>query len=229
MVRGYPSTVVEEHVRTLPAVADRMTARWRIVAAATAGAGTGALMSLVMPWQGAVLLGWIAFAGVFLGWVLRLVTRDDLHIADAATRDDPGRVAASVVEVTASVGCLVGVGFALDKANEGAGHYNIALVVLGIVSVLASWAVLHSVYLLHYARLYYGGDVGGIDFNDSDPPTFADFAYLAFTVGMTYQVSDTSFTTRQMRRHALSHAVLSFLFGTFILAVTVNVVAGFVR
>jgi uncharacterized membrane protein len=206
-----------------------MTARRRIVAAATAGAVTGAIASLVTPWQGAVLLGWIAFASVFLGWVLRLVTTDDIDIAAAATRDDPSRAYASIVEVTASVGCLVGVGFALDKANEGGGRYNVALVVLGIVSVLVSWAVLHSVYLLHYAHLYYEGVDGGIDFNDDESPTFADFAYLAFTVGMTYQVSDTSFTTRVMRRHALTHAVLSFLFGTFILAVTVNVVAGFVR
>ena len=206
-----------------------MTARRRIVAAATAGGVTLAIASLVTPWQGAVLLGWIAFAGVFLGWVLRLVTTDDIDIAAAATRDDPSRTYASIVEVTASVGCLVGVGFALDKANEGGGRYNVALVVLGIVSVLVSWAVLHSVYLLHYAHLYYEGVDGGIDFNDDEPPTFADFAYLAFTVGMTYQVSDTSFTTREMRRHALTHAVLSFLFGTFILAVTINVVAGFVR
>jgi uncharacterized membrane protein len=86
----------------------------------------------------------------------------------------------------------------------------------------------HTVFTLHYARIFYGDPEpdGGIDFGTTASPSFTDFAYVAFTVGMTYQVSDTNLTTQAMRRTALAHALLSFLFGTFILALTINVLAG---
>jgi uncharacterized membrane protein len=205
-----------------------MTPRRRIAAAAAAGAVAGGLAATSTPWEAAVLIGWIAGATLFLGFVARLVFDDGVDIAAHATRDDPGRVAAGTIDVGASVGCLVGVGFALAKANEGGGHHNVWLVVLGVLSVVASWAVLHSVFTLHYAHVFYRGPDGGIDFGD-DPPRYVDFAYLSFTIGMTYQVSDTQLCTREMRKHALAHALLSFFFGTFILAVTINIVAGFVR
>ena len=72
---------------------------------------------------------------------------------------------------------------------------------------------------------YYDLPVGGIDYNDDDPPDYRDFAYLALTIGMTYQVSDTDLTARPIRRAALRHALLSFLFGSVIVAVTINIVA----
>jgi uncharacterized membrane protein len=205
-----------------------MTPRRRIAAAVALGGVAGGLAGMRLPWQAALLVGWIVGASLFLGFVARLVFDDSVDIEQHATRDDPGRVAAGTIDVGASVGCLVGVGFALAKANEGGGHYNIWLVVLGVLSVVASWAVLHSVFLLHYAHLFYRGPNGGIDFADV-PPRYIDFAYLSFTIGMTYQVSDTQLCTREVRKHALAHALLSFFFGTFILAVTINVVAGFVR
>lgn len=205
-----------------------MTPRRRITTAGAVGGVVGVAAASVMPWQAALLVGWIAGAGMFLAWVGRLVFDDSIRIEEHAPRDDPGRVVAGTLHIAASVGCLVGVGFALAKANEGGGRFNVWLVVLGVVSVVASWAVLHCVFLLHYAHHYYSGTVGGIDFN-GEQPRYLDFAYLAFTIGMTYQVSDTALRTHEMRKHTLAHALLSFFFGTFILAVTINVVAGFVR
>jgi uncharacterized membrane protein len=83
--------------------------------------------------------------------------------------------------------------------------------------------------MLRYARLYYADPVGGVDFNEDVRPDFSDFAYLAFTIGMTYQVSDTDLTNRRIRRTALRHALLSFLFGTVIVAMTINIVAGLLK
>jgi uncharacterized membrane protein len=79
--------------------------------------------------------------------------------------------------------------------------------------------------MLRYAVLYYGGEVGGIDFNQTTPPRYSDFAYLAFTVGMTFQISDTSLTSHDIRTACLRHALLSYLFGSLILAAMVNLVA----
>ena len=89
-----------------------------------------------------------------------------------------------------------------------------------------SWLLVHTVFTLRYALLYYTGRDGGIDFNQSAPPCYSDFAYLAFTLGMTFQVSDTDLKTPNIRRTALRQALLSYLFGAVILAATVNLIAG---
>jgi uncharacterized membrane protein len=86
----------------------------------------------------------------------------------------------------------------------------------------------HTVFALKYAQLYHSGPGGGIDFNQDEPPRYSDFAYLAFTIGMTFQVSDTDLTSGAMRRLALRHSLLSYLFGAVILAMTINITAGFI-
>jgi uncharacterized membrane protein len=202
----------------------------RITAAALVGIGAGTASALLLPWQVAVLAGWDAAAGTFLASVWSVAVRlDGEQTAALATREDPKRAVADLILVGASVGCLVGVGFTLIKAAHSKGLGAAALVALAVFSVVVSWLVVQTVFTLRYARLYYGDPVGGIDFNEKLRPDLLDFAYLAFTVGMTYQVSDTNLTSRTMRRTALRHGLLSFLFGTFILAMTINVVAGLLK
>jgi uncharacterized membrane protein len=96
---------------------------------------------------------------------------------------------------------------------------------VAVVSVVLSWALVHTVFTLRYGRLYHDGAPGGIDFHGDEPPTYHDFAYMAFTIGMTYQVSDTEVPSREIRANVVRHALLSFLFGTSIIAVTINIVA----
>jgi uncharacterized membrane protein len=83
----------------------------------------------------------------------------------------------------------------------------------------------HTVHVLRYARLYYSEPAGGIDFG-GQPPDYSDFAYLALTIGMTFQVSDTPLTAKRLRRVALHHALLSYLYGAVIVAIMVNSVGG---
>ena len=97
-----------------------------------------------------------------------------------------------------------------------------------MLTVLLSWSLVHTLFALRYARLYYADGAGGIDFKNDDAPDYADFAYVAFTVGMTFQVSDTDIQLRGIRRTVLGHALLAYVFGTVIIAVTINVIAGFV-
>lgn len=77
-----------------------------------------------------------------------------------------------------------------------------------------------------YAELYYDDEPGGIDFGDSHLPAYSDFAYLAFTVGMTFQVSDTEVTGSMLRKAVLRQALLSYVFGAVIIATLINLVAG---
>jgi len=205
------------------------TAAFRVGVAAAGGLLAAVVGAFVLPWQADALAGWAVTAVVFLTWVWRVIV--GMSAGDTrrvAKHEDPSRLLADVLLLTASVGCLVGVGFALVKARHLHGGSEAALLVLTVTSVLLSWMVVHTVFTLHYARIFYGDPEpeGGIDFGTTAQPSFTDFAYVAFTVGMTYQVSDTNLTTPAMRRVALAHALLSFLFGTFILAVTINVLAG---
>ena len=97
---------------------------------------------------------------------------------------------------------------------------------LAVASLAASWLVVNTVYTLRYAGLYYSDPLGGMEFPGPDAPTYREFAYLAFTIGMTFQVSDTPLQTTDVRMTALRHALMSFVFDVVIIAVIVNVVAG---
>ena len=81
-----------------------------------------------------------------------------------------------------------------------------------IVAVVTSWTAIHTLFAGYYSRLYFTNPIGGIDFNQDEPPVFTDFAYVAFTIGMGFTVSDTALSGATMRRAALIHALLSFLF-----------------
>jgi uncharacterized membrane protein len=124
---------------------------------------------------------------------------------------------------------LIAIGFLLVRAGRQTGTDEALLIFLAIVVVALSSATVHTIYALRYGDLYYGAPEGGIDFNDRDQPDYRDFAYLAFTIGMTYQVSDTSLKAKELRRVALRHALLSFLFGAVILAVAINTVASLLK
>lgn len=182
-------------------------------------------------WQLAVLIGWIVAAAVLLWWIWREIWRlDAAATARVATREDDSRAAARVMLVAASLVSLAAIVAALHRSTSASLALEVALTAGCLVAVIVSWLTVNTVFVLRYAHLYYGGDaVGGIDFPGGPPPSYVDFAYLAFTVGMTFQVSDTAVTGPVVRSTVLRHALLSFVFSTSIIAMTINVLAGLVR
>jgi uncharacterized membrane protein len=204
--------------------------RLRLMVAAACGVIAGVVALFLGPWQLALLLGWDTVAILLLAWTWATVRRMDSDLTAAiATREDPGRRTSRVLMVAASMISLVGVALGLAKAQSADGLLGPILTGAGVVTVAASWALVHTIFMLRYADLYYSGEPGGVSFNEDDEPDFFDFAYLAFTIGMTFQVSDTDIEQRDIRRTVLSHAVISYLFGAVIVAVTINVVAGLFR
>jgi uncharacterized membrane protein len=183
-----------------------------------------------MPWHLTPLVGWDAESATYLVWVWASIWRLDGHqTAAVSTREDDSRPAAEAMLIAASVASLVGVGFVLIRAASQTGTVRLLLAVFAVASVVLSWMAVQTVFTLRYASLYHG--VGsGIDFREKDrPPDYHDFAYVAFTIGMTYQVSDTDLTSFIMRRTALRQSLLSYLFGIFIVAITINLIAGLLR
>ena len=172
------------------------------------------------------LAGWVATAGVYVVWTQLIVLGMDADQTRRwVTREDPTRWLADVVIVSASVASLGGVGYVV-AAGSHTGPRAVEAAVVGILTVAASWLAVHTLFTVHYARLYYSDEPGGINFHDPEQPRFRDFAYVAFTVGMTYQVSDTEIGLTSIRATVLRHALLSYLLGAVILAVTINLIAG---
>ena len=194
------------------------------------GAIAAIVAAFTTPWQTIPLIAWDAASLTWMGMLWSHIARlDAMETSALAVRQDPRRATADAILLGASVASLVAVVIGLIKANSATGDERIVLFAAGIVTIVVSWGVLHTVFALRYAGLYYSGPDGGIDFNEDDKPCYADFAYLAFTIGMTYQVSDTDLTTKEIRHTALRHALLSYLFGTVIIAATINLAAGLVR
>jgi uncharacterized membrane protein len=110
-------------------------------------------------------------------------------------------------------------------AHSASGLAADVLAALGLVTVAVSWFTVHTIFALRYALLYYTEPEGGVDFHQDEPPCYRDFAYLAFTIGSTFQVSDTDLQTTQIRATVLRHSLLSYLFGAVILAVLINLIA----
>jgi uncharacterized membrane protein len=171
----------------------------------------------------AVLVGWVVAAGGLLLWVWRISwPRHSEGTKRLAEEEGQTRVTDTAV-LGAAVASLVAVVDAIVQSGTD-DVVGVATVVLGVLVVILSWALVNTVFALKYARLYYSGGDGGIDFGQREPPAYSDFAYVAFTVGMSFAVSDIQVADTSIRKVALGHALLSYLFGTIVIAVAVNLV-----
>ena len=204
--------------------------RMRVIVAGSIGIIVAVATAFAAPWQLAVLTGWDASAVTLLAWIwTSIAPLSATETRAVATREDDSRAAALLLLLVACTVSLVGVILAFIEAENSHGALQVLLNLSSVTGVLLSWAVVHTVFTLRYAHVYFTNTPGGIDFPRESMPDYHDFAYVAFTVGMTFQVSDTNLTTKAMRCVVLRHALLSLLFGVVIVAMTINLVAGLVR
>ena len=203
-----------------------MLAAKRVIIGAVGGiAAAGLAVGEGASWSVAALCATDVAALVFVVWVwITVAGADAATTARIARAEDASRTAAEAILVGAGAASLVAVAFTLGQAGHASSPERGLLTALALGSVALAWTSVHTVYVLRYARLYYSPPNGGIDFH-GETPDYVDFAYLALTIGMTFQVSDTDLTGKRVRRVALHHALLSYLFGTGIVAITVSSVA----
>jgi uncharacterized membrane protein len=207
-----------------------VSARRRVGVAAAVGTIVGAVSALMLPWQLAPLLGYDVAAALYVASIWLTVWKlDARQTARHAEREDPTRAAADLILLVAAVASLVAVAYVIVRARASDGGREAVQVGFGVLSVVISWLLIHTVFALRYARIYYAGPDGGADFHQAGPPRFSDFAYLAFTVGMTFQVSDTELNSSTFRANVLRHSLMSYLFGTVIVALAINLIAGLTR
>jgi uncharacterized membrane protein len=198
----------------------------RLIAAVVLGAAVGVVAGLLTDALLGTLAGIAATAGLFVvgGWMALWPMDAEATRASIRREDFRPRVEELVVGA-AALGGLIGVVLLLVLGNTGDSSAAAALALAG---VFLSWAALHLNYATRYASLYFAESSPGIDFNSEDPPAYRDFFYFSYNLGMTYQVSDTSVSSRTIRAVALRHCLLSYAFGAFVLASTINLVVGIV-
>lgn len=210
----------------VPRVGRSRRYRNRLVLMVVVGVVVAVVTGLTVGPRWAASVGWAAACASYVVTAFPLLRADAERTARLADREDPRRTVSDLLLVGASAASVVALLVVLSTARGLHGTAQDLAAALGVVSVFLSWLLVQTLFTLRYTELYYSGTPGGISFNQDEPPRYSDFAYFAVTVGMTYQVSDTSITSSAVRVTTLRHALLSFFFGTVVIASVVNLVAG---
>lgn len=180
-----------------------------------------------------IILGWDTFclSMVLISWILFFSTTPDELCAVVEEQDDGLKVIFMIVLIAV---CFSLFGTLLLLNSKGESTFSkVFHTIVSLSPVLLSWLLLHTTFAIRYAHLYHdhnklktGSNVGGIDFPTKDHPDYIDFAYFSFVIGMTFQVSDVQVNSRVIRRFVLMHSLISFVFNTIIVALTINTIAG---
>ena len=204
------------------------TIRRRLALAVLVGVLAGFLVPLG-PAHGFLVHGLSGFVVAGLAFAVPLLVHVLGHDAPATREKVQGRDGDAawydVVVILVGLASLAGVTILL-VGGRALGGAEIVDALVGVGAVAVGWLCVHTVYVLRYARVYYASPRPPIDFNQDEDPTFSDFAYFSFNLGMAYQVSDTDLKSSDVRRVVLGHTLLAYLYGTIVIAATINLVAG---
>jgi uncharacterized membrane protein len=181
-----------------------------------------------LPGAPAIFVGWdiASFVLLVLSWAVIVPSRAR-ETRERAGSEDPGRTLVYVIILVASAVSLLGATVLVRDARGLPPDLARVVAALCLATVALAWTTTHTAFTFRYAHLYYREDsegIGGVDFPGKHPPTYFDFAYFAFTIGMCFQVSDVCVSSTQIRRAVLLHAVMSFAYNSIILAFVLNLV-----
>lgn len=175
---------------------------------------------------------WDAFAFSFIltSWIV-FFTRPVPEIIKQANKEDGSRLLVLVSILLSSFASMFTV-LLLIITKDQSPDREIITVILSISGMMLSWVMVHTIFTFHYAHIYYDEgknglpDIKALNFPGGKKPDYIDFAYFAFVIGMTFQVSDIEINSRKLRRTALAHGLLAFALNTFVVALTINLIAG---
>ena len=181
----------------------------------------------------AIMLSWDVFSLCYLilSWIV-LVKRPVPGIRKWAKKDDGSVLFVSLLILISSFASLFTVLLLMFSQRTTAAKDNL-YVPVAVAGMMLSWIMVHSIYTFHYAHMYYDADdvypdkdAHGLEFPGDATPNYIDFAYFSFVIGCTFQVSDIEISSPKIRRVVLFHGLLSFALNTFVVALTINLIAG---
>ena len=184
-----------------------------------------------------ILSVWLAFEFVYLitAWVI-LFTRPISEIRKFARQDDGSKLFVFIMVLLSSFASIITVLILMvSKAGDNSEHG--LFIGVSIAGIFMSWFMVHTIYTFHYAHMYYDDapgddktkDAEGLDFPQNEKPDYIDFVYFAFVIGCTFQVSDVQISSRRIRHAVLVHQMISFFMNTFVVALTINLIAGLIH
>jgi uncharacterized membrane protein len=205
-------------------------ARLRLFASGALGVVVTAALAVLTDWRPAtrLLVGWDIAIALYLGLAFHLMAGSDIRlIRRNAAQEDEGQFAILVLTVAAALASLAAILAQLGTTAGGVGGRQPVNLVLAALTILLSWAFIHTIFALHYAHEFYDESAGGgMAFPGGDlEPDYWDFVYFSFVIGMTSQVSDVGVTSKVIRRTVAAHGIVSFVFNAALLALTVNIAA----
>lgn len=211
-----------------PRIVRIVRARPRLFVAAAVGLAVIALTSTLSMWMPTrLLLGWDIGVVLYLILAYQLIaTGTDKMMRRWAAVEDEGGFGILILTVAAALASL-GAIIALLNSTHG-GNRDPMQLALATITILLSWAFIHTIFGFHYAHEYYGehgGKKSGLNFPGNEEPDYWDFVYFSFVIGMTSQVSDVAIASKPIRRTVAAHGIVSFLFNAALLALTVNIAA----
>jgi uncharacterized membrane protein len=180
-----------------------------------------------------IMIGWDTFSLLMIisSWITFFITQSR-RIREQAKVQDPKRSVIFIIILISTLASFLAVLILLVTKKEGNSGASWRLPI-AVAGMLFSWALIHTIFALRYAHIYYGDhetkpgtQAGGLEFPSEEEPGYLDFAYFSFVLGMTYQVSDVQITSKRFRHLALLHGLISFGFGTTMIALTINIIAG---
>jgi uncharacterized membrane protein len=183
-------------------------------------------------WKVKAVSLWDIFAITYAitNWIV-FFTRSVTDISRQANTEDGSRGFVLISVLVSSFAGMFTVLLLMIAGDDSAVHEAVRIII-SVLGMLASWTLLHTIFTFHYAHLYYFRDEDktpegfALDFPNEEKPDYLDFAYFAFVVGMTFQVSDVQVNSRATRRTVLAHGLLAFALNTFVVALTINLIAG---
>jgi uncharacterized membrane protein len=181
------------------------------------------------PANSRLLVAWDIGVVCYLALAFAMATRSSTaKMQERAAQEDESAVVVLVLTLSASVATLAAIAVELTGIQQDQGTQQAFRLSVAAITILCSWFFVHTIYAIHYAHEYYGdgGERRGLAFPHEGRPDYWDFLYFSFNLGAAAQTSDVVIVSRRMRRLALAHTILSFLFNTTILALAVNVGAG---
>jgi uncharacterized membrane protein len=214
----------------------RLDAHYRLYLSLLIGAVTFFFIRHVPSVPAVTLITWIAIALsiIILDWIT-ILSAHPKDIRKVASLEDSSRFTIFLFVMVASLASLIAM-YLLLKSTKGESEETVTgYIFLAMTAVVVSWWLVHTVFTMRYAHLYYNTDegkktpIGGLEFpGDDKDPDYLDFVYFSFVVGMTFQVSDVEISSKQIRRLAWAHGLIAFAFNTAIVALSINVISGLV-
>lgn len=218
-----------------------MAGRIRLMVAIIVACVAVGLTTVQAGWRFGLPIGLAVLGIVYVAWSWAVVWPfDGPQSREHAQAEEPGRFVSHVLVMLFAFGSLASVAVLL---LGGGGRHRDLQAAMALLNCAVAWFSVQTIFTALYGELYYadsqaglgaaltgkargGNPSGGIDFAGTDVPSYRDFAYVAFTMGMCFQVSDTGFRNSTMRTAGLQHALLSYVFGTVVIATLINFVAG---